>query len=250
MDLVKKIKEKYELSNLPDSLVKSTLENYLKKNPIKDVNSEKNQKIIVKEVRKELRRYAGQYASKSNIKNRKSLLENKKFSDLLNEHSSTRERIQDYPLVKEIIKKINPKIILDIGCGLNPIAIAENNVEYYAYDINKNDLSVLEEFSRVNKIKFHIFNEDITQLRNFPKTDLCIIFKVLDILPNKQEITEKLLRNIDTKYFLISFATRTLTGKPMNVVYRRWFENILKKLNLKYEIKRTSQELFYLIRIS
>ena len=249
--IIKKIKEKYELRNLPDSLVKSTLESYLKKNKIKNLDKEKNQKIVIKEVRSILRRYAGQYASKSNIKNMYELVKKGKFEDILKEHSSTRERLEDYPLVIEVIKKINPKSILDLGCGINPVAIAQsfNKAEYHAYDINNSDLEIVEKFFKSKKINGFVYNQDIRNIGNFPKADLCIIFKVLDILGEKRnEISSKLLKEIDSKYFLVSFPTKTLTGKPMSVVYRRWFEKILEKLSLNYEVKRTSQELFYIIR--
>ncbi|MEK6909149.1 MAG: methyltransferase [Nanoarchaeota archaeon] len=248
-NLVRKIKEKYELNSLPDSLVKSTLETYLLKNKVKYINSEKSQKIIVKEVRKELRRYTGQYASKTNIKNRQELIKKEDIIGLLKEHSSTRERLEDYPLVKDIIKKINPKSILDLGCGVNPIAIASKGIKYHAYDINQNDLEIVNEFFKINKIEGDIYHKDIREESLFPKVDLCIIFKVLDILgDDRNKVTKDILTKVDSKYFLISFATRTLSGKPMNSPYRRWFEKILQVLNYKYEVKRTRQELFYIIQ--
>ncbi|MBM3231897.1 hypothetical protein FJZ21_00765 [Candidatus Pacearchaeota archaeon] len=248
-NLVKKIKEKFELRGLPDTLVLSLLEDYINKNKIKDIHSEKSKKIVIKEVREELRKYTGQYASKSNIKNRKTLIINNNIEELLKNHSSTRERIEDYPLIRDVLKRINPKSILDLGCGINPIVIAEKGIKYHAYDINHNDLIVVEQFFKINNINGDIHHKDIREETTFPKVDLCIIFKVLDILGDRRiGISRDLLKNIDSRYFLISFATRTLTGKPMNSPYRRWFENILKTLKYKYEVKRTKQELFYLIK--
>ncbi len=247
-NLIRKIKEKYELNGLPDTLIESVLESYLNKNKIKDISSEKSRKIIIKEVRQELRRYAGQYASKSNIKNRQDLVKTENFEELLSNHSSTRERLEDYPLVKSMIKKINPKSILDLGCGINPVAIAQKGIKYHAFDINHNDLDIVEQFFKIKEINGDIHHKDIRVVENFPKVDLCIIFKVLDILgSDRTKISKHLLQTIETKYFLVSFATRTLTGKPMNSPYRRWFETILKVLGYEYEVKRTNQELFYFI---
>lgn len=247
-NLIKKIKEKYELKGLPDTLIESVLDSYINKNKIKDISSEKSRKIIIKEVREELRRYAGQYASKSNIKNRQGLVKSENFEELLSNHSSTRERLDDYPLVKEMIKQITPKSILDLGCGINPVAIAQKGVKYHAYDINHNDLDIVEQFFKIKGIDGDIHHKDIRSIENFPKVDLCIIFKVLDILgSDRAKISKHLLQTIDSKFFLVSFATRTLTGKPMNSPYRRWFETILKFLKYEYEVKRTKQELFYLI---
>jgi len=248
VDIVQKIKEKKELSGLPDDLVKSTLNEYLSKNKISNINLDKNKKLIIKEVRSRLRRYTGQYASSKNIKNREKLLKDNNFSEILKQHASTRERIEDYQLVRSFINKINPKSILDLGCGLNPIAIASPDIKFHAYDINDNDLEIVKQFFTINKISGDIHHKDITKVTNYPKVDLCIIFKVLDILENRTKVSKHLLENIDSKFFLISFATKTLTGKPMSSPYRRWFEKILNNLKYSYEVKRTSQELFYIIR--
>lgn len=249
MDLIKEIKEKKELKSLPNELIDSVLKNYLQKNKIKDAISDKNKKIIIKEVRSELRKYTGQYVSNSDIKSRPDLLKEQKFEDLLGKHKSTKERFEDYLLVKEMIQKINPSTILDLGCGLNPLAIANDKTKYYAYDINSDDLEVVKGFFKSKKIQGFTFHEDIRKIEKFPKIDLCIIFKVLDILgDNRNEISKELMEKIDSKYFIVSFATRTLSGKPMNSPYRRWFENILKSLNYSYQVKRTKQELFYIIQ--
>ena len=243
--LIKAIKEKRELRGLPDSLVKSTINDYISKNHVKDL-TKKSAKIVIKEVRSELRRYSGQYSSR-----KRSNVSKKDFSEFLKEHKSTRERLPDYPLVKQIIDEINPSKIMDLGWGLNPLAIADSNIEYHVYDINGDDLKIVRDFFNAKNINGKIYHEDIRNVESFPKVDLCIIFKVLDILgKERNEISRKLLEKIDSRYFIVSFATRTLSGKPMNFPYRRWFEKILNNLRYKYEVKRTSQELFYIIEKS
>ncbi len=246
--LIKEIKHKPELKDLPDSLVEKTLNEYLLKHKISLSNSIKERKIIIKEIRAELRRYAGQYVSKSGIKKREELIKEGRFSDILNQHASTRERSIDYEEIKSIIKNLNLKSILDLGCGLNPLAIASPETKYYAYDIKEEDLNIVREFFKKEGIKGEVHNKDIRLTENFPKVDLCIIFKVLDILgDNRNETTRRLLTTIQSNFFLISFATRTLSGKPMNSPYRRWFEKILNELKYPYEVKRMKQEVVYII---
>ncbi|MBS3084022.1 hypothetical protein J4423_04420 [Candidatus Pacearchaeota archaeon] len=248
-NIIKEIKHKPELKDLPNSLVEKTLNEYLSKNGISLSNSIKERKIIIKEIRAQLRKYSGQYTSKSNIKNREELIKEGRFSEILNQHASTRERSADYEEIKEIINNLNPKSILDLGCGLNPLAIASQEVNYYAYDIKEEDLNIVSEFFKINGIKGEVHNKDIRITDNFPKADLCIIFKVLDILgDNRNETARKLLTTINSNFFLISFATRTLGGKPMNSPYRRWFEKILNELKYPYEVKRMKQEVVYLIK--
>ena len=247
-NIIEEIKHKPELKDLPNSLVEKALKEYLLKNHLSISQSPKEIKLIIKGVRAQLRKYSGQYASKSNIENRKQLIEKGRYSELLNEHASTRERSTDYEEIKEIINSLNAKSILDLGCGLNPLAIASQNVKYYAYDIKGEDLDIVGEFFKIKNIEGKVHNEDIRVTDNFPRVDLCIIFKVLDILgDNRNEITRKLLTTVQTKFFLISFATRTLSGKPMNSPYRRWFENILNNLNYPYKVRRMKQEIIYTV---
>jgi len=246
-DIVAEIKQKHELHDLPDELIIKTMQEYLAKHKVQIPNHLKERKILIKEIRAELRRYAGQYAI-SSIKKRNKLVERHKFNELLNEHSSTKERLQDYHLVKKIIAGLSPKSILDIGCGLNPLAIAAPNIQYHAYDIKEEDLNIVHEFFKENKITGDIHHADVRAVNNFPSVDVCLMFKFLDIVgQNRSETARKLLKSIQSKYFIISFATRTLSGKPMNRPYRRWFEQIVKELKYPYKVVRTKQELFYTI---
>lgn len=245
--LIKEIKKKKEFQDLPDSLVENSLKNYITKNRILQINSPKSVKLVVKAIRSELRRYSGQYSSLSKSRRNKLISQND-TEKLLKSHSSTRERIEDYFYIKNLIKKLNPKSILDLGCGLNPIALAEKNISYYAYDIKNQDIETVSEFFNKNKIDGFALQADITTLKEFPQTDLCLIFKVLDILPgNRYENSKSLISQIKSEKIIVSFATHTLSGKPMNSPKRFWFENLLKELNLSYKTEKSKNEIFYLI---
>ena len=247
-DIVAEIKQKRELHDLPDELIVKTVNEYLAKHKAQIPNNSKERKMLIKEIRAELRRYAGQYASAQGGKKIKTLIEQHRFSELLQYHSSTRERLIDYPLVKKIISDLKPNSILDIGCGLNPLAVATPNARYHAYDIKEDDLNIVHEFFKEHKIEGDIHHADVRLINNFPSVDICLMFKLLDIIgQDRNEITRKLLINIKSKYFIISFATRTLSGKPMNRPYRRWFEGIINELKYSYKVIRTKQELFYII---
>ena len=132
-DLVKKIKEKKELSGISDSVVSSQLSSYLAKNRISLENlSEKETKLIAKEIRSQLRKFVGRF--QKSCKSKTDFLEEKNYSLLLKSHSSTSERISFYPELIKIIKSLKPNSVLDLGCGLNPIAISPHfkKVKYFA----------------------------------------------------------------------------------------------------------------------
>ena len=246
-DLIDKIKQKKEFKYLDSDFIAGILDNYIKKHNLLLENLKKKEiKIIIKEARSKLRLYTGRF--QISLKKRIKLLEQNKIKELLATHSSTAERLDFYPELKQIIKGLKINSILDLGCGLNPIALADSKMKYYASDIKKDDLKLVYEFFEKNKIQGEIFIYDVTNIKdNLPKTDLILLFKILDILEKPYEITEKILKEIKSKYFLISFATRTLSGKSMSNPRRFWLENLLKKLGQHYRIFSSENEIFYLI---
>ncbi len=250
-ELIEKIKEKKELSGLTNSLISDMLESYLEKYKINLENLKNSEaKIIVKDIRRSLRDIVGRF--QKSIKKRTNLLEIGDIETLLKSHSSTSERLSFYPKLKKLIDKLNVKSILDLGCGLNPIALADKNLVYYAADVKEDDLELVKRFFEKNNFQGRVFVYNLRKISNdLPNADLCIIFKVLDVLEKKQHgLAEKILNSANCKYFLISFATKTLSSKPMKFPGRNWLESILKKFNYKYKIFSSDNEIFYLIKKS
>ncbi len=237
-NMISEIKQKPEFKDLPDSFIKRILQNYMDKHNLSIPKNKKSRKLLVKIIRSELRTSAGQYVEKT-----------KNSKDILHYHRSTSERLNEYNYIKSKIEELNAQSILDLGCGLNPIAIAKKGVKYYAYDIKSEYLDMIKSHFAENNFNGEVYHEDITQINVFPKADICLMLKLLDILgKNKKEVSRKLISKIDSEYFIVSFATKTLSGKEMNRPYRRWFENLLRDLKFEYGLHRTSNELFYIIK--
>jgi len=166
------------------------------------------------------------------------------------EKHAVKERIE---FNKELYKKIfsitgKPKKILDLGCGLNPIYFPFKDIYYVAIDINKKVLKKVKNYFRKNKIKGEVFNLDIRDklLKNIKNVDLILAFKVTDCI-KKNELND-IIKNMETKWFVVSVPTRTVSGRRMNKPRRRGFEKILNSLNYKYDIVRFYNELFYIIK--
>ncbi|MCH7536068.1 MAG: hypothetical protein IH948_10090 [Bacteroidetes bacterium] len=105
-----------------------------------------------------------------------------------------------------------------------------------------------KEFFKKNKIKGKTFLRDIRKIKEFPKTDLCLIMKTLDIVETKgHSQATKIMKNLNSKNIIVSFSTRTLSGKPMNSPRRQWFENLLENLEYKFKIINSNNEVFYFI---
>lgn len=248
-EIIKKIKEKKEFSGISDVLISELLEKKLVKY---NLSAEKLKKadirLLIKEVRAELREYSGRF--KLPEKKMGELIESNNQEGLLNSHLSTRERLDFYSELKKKINSLHVSSILDLGCALNPIALSSKDIYYYASDIDENNLSIVKKYFKKNNFPGSTFVCDLRNIDsyNLPKADLCIIFKVLDILENKgHKLAEKILTKINSKYFLISFATKKISGKSMKFPERHWFELMLSRLGFKFETIHSKNEIFYLI---
>jgi len=254
MDIIKKIKEKKELSSLEDSFIQYILKKIKAKNEIK-------------EARKELRRLYGAFQIKNAIKKRaiylKEILEslNKKefnleaHKNILKTHRSTKERLNIYEDLYKNLPKF--KTIQDLACGLNPfslIFLKNLQIKYYAFDIQCQELSLIKEYFKGIKDNFSEFNYEVKTINLFEdipeiKTDLTFIFKFIDLLESKKEykLAEEIIKKIQSSLILVSFSKITLGRKRMKYPRRKWFELMLNRLNFNYKVLEYENEIFYLI---
>jgi len=248
-DFIAEVKKKKEISGLNDDLVINYVKDYLIKEKIDpSIISYHDKKLIVKEIRSGLRLFNARFQVSK--KNRGKMLEKNDLRRLLESHYSTKERMPFYPELKKIISELKVKSILDLGCGLNPLALATINIKYTACDINEAELSLINDFYIKENINGKAFYCDLTRadFKSFPSSDLCLILKVFDIIEKKgHKIAEKIINEINCRYFIVSFSTKKLSGKSMNRPKRNWFERILRKNNFNFRIIESNNEIFYLI---
>jgi hypothetical protein len=226
--LIAKIKEKKELKGIPSTYVHALL---IKKFPYAPT-SEKEEKIIIKTLRNDLRKVTGRYRTLKQDK-----------------HVSTEERKTFYSQLNMRIAELAPHRILDLGCGQNPLFQMDLAQMYYAYDLNEEDIHIVNEYCAKNKKKCIAKVCDIAQELTFPPVDLVLAYKVLDILDKKGHTNAtRILRVLKTKYLLASFPTISLSGKRMHTTRRLWFEKALLTNDYAWETFASSNELFYLAR--
>jgi len=265
-ELIKKIKEKKEFNSIEDRFVRTEIIKYFKQNPkaMQAVQEKRTRsedyKQAIKNVRAVLRRVYGVFLTKA-TEDREKYLAEENFEKLLETHLSTKERISIYPAIYKKIFAITgkPKIILDLGCGMNPLSypFMKVDAEYYASELNKADCEFLEKcFNKMN-IKGKAIALDLTEaakdislLKTFPKADVCFLFKILDEVEEKKgrKASEVLIKNIDADWLVISFATKKVTGKPMKYPFRRWLEQMLARLGYEFEIIKEENEVFYVVK--
>jgi len=252
--LFEQIKNSKKYKDLSDEIIRKEIKEYLRKNP--DSKRYKNKKIV-KDIKAELHKLTGRFQIKKR-KKKQEYLNKKDYEGILSTNLSTKERLKDYDKLYSLIFSTTgrPKIILDIGCGINPCSypIMKIKSKYLAYDINQGDIDFVNEFFKKFNIKgkAEILDlRDIDNVKKLPKADLCLMFKIIDPLEKGKghKLSEKIIKNLKCKYIVASFATKTISRKPMKYPYRGWFERMLNRNKFKWEKINTNSEVYYIVKI-
>jgi 16S rRNA (guanine(1405)-N(7))-methyltransferase len=267
-ELLEKIKLSKKYKTLSREIIEDRINEYINKNP----NFKRYpEKIIIKEIKALLHKSHGSF--QINTKKRNYYLselkknpENLEIVNLiLNTNASTKDRISAYPVIYSKIFEITgkPNSILDLGCGLNPISILYAKLDnlkeilYYAYDINDEDSNLINEFFKIQGIKgkSKILNlNDLENIKKIENAEVCFMFKFLDVVEKNRghKYSEEIIKVLaeKCKFIVVSFSTRTITGKPMNFPHRGWIERMLERINIKFEkldFSEDAGEIFYVI---
>lgn len=273
-----KITEKKELHHLDKDFIVAKINTFLQKNPkyvkkfesITNFSQIKKAKFvddIVKFVRKEARSVYGLYMTKKITQTKQYLLALKKakatknkekmqmiHKKLLEIHLSTKERLHLYPKIYNDLFAITgkPKKILDLGCGFNGISLFFSNIQDISYvgcEFNQKDVDFLNDYFKIMKLKNQAKKLDVLQnpekIKQF-RSDVVFIFKLFDILPPK--INEMILKNLKTKWIVVSFPLKTVAKKHMNVKRRGGFQKMLRRLGYSYQTLTYENEIFYIFR--
>ncbi len=272
-NLIEHIKGKKNIG-IEDKYVIEILSKYLKNKDFAELlNKDRKQilknrkfKHLVKEIRKELYNIHGLYQVRKQSKKKdllNSLSQTKNINqvkdiskEILGQHTSSRERINDYGIIyAKILKITKPKSIIDLASGLNPCSIILSSFkgDYYAYEISRSDVNFLNKYFKIIK-KYNIngksFVKNIAKEFNFKKADVCFLFKFLDLMGKERKLFFiNLIKHLDCKYLVASFSKKTISLKAMRNPERKWFESLLTNLGLKYKKLDFENEIFYLIKL-
>jgi len=267
-EFIEKIKENKKYNSISDSIIIKEIERYMKRYQA-DTDQIYDDKFAIKVIRKELHRLYSSYQTKGKKKLDEILNDLKKNPDskeiqnkLLSITLSTIERLPHYEKLYKDIFKItgNPKSIIDLGAGLNPLSFPitglPKSTTYNSYDIDEEDIKFLNKFFKISKIdgKAEILDaRELDNLRQLPRADIILMFKLYDLIVPKAKKQKKLGEEIinllmtKTKHLVVSFATKTLTRKSMNLPRRIGFEMMLDRNQLAYELIETDNEIYYVL---
>ena len=229
-------------------------------------------------VRAELRRSAGLFSQEGgDLKQIEELIQDyftakgkaakeKVLLSLLQSHASTLERLPIYSSLYTQLFAITglPTKVLDLGCGLNPLSIPlmkleyGKNVEYHAYDVHALQMNMLGDFFERMHVEESAFNGEggvldlleIEKVKMLPKAEVALLFKVADVLDKNKGHTksEEVFRAVPARWLVVSFATKTMSGKRMTAPRRIWMEWMCDRLRWSYKVIEFENEIFYVIK--
>jgi len=277
--LVEEIKKKKELLYVSDSFVKEFVVKYLQQQQKisqalqKDLNPKsKAYALVIKNVRAQLRRVYGLFRDDSGTRKKlvQDLLKSQKqkqisiINEILSTHTSTQERLPMYEGLYSRIFKITgqPKVILDLGCGINPFSFPYMKLQkctYYAYDVNEEEIQSLNIYFRLlHQENIHFqgraelldIRSEAALAKDLPVAEVCFLFKMTEVLDRGKghTKTEAVLKKIPAKQIVVSFATKTMSGKKMTAPRRKWMEWLCKRLGYEYTLLEFPNEIFYVVK--
>ena len=277
--LVEEIKKKKELLYVSDSFVKEFVVKYLQQQQKisqalqKDLNPKsKAYALVIKNVRAQLRRVYGLFRDDSGTRKKlvQDLLKSQKqkqisiINEILSTHTSTQERLPMYEGLYSRIFKITgqPKVILDLGCGINPFSFPYMKLQkctYYAYDVNEEEIQSLNIYFRLlHQENIHFqgraelldIRSEAVLAKDLPVAEVCFLFKMTEVMDRGKghTKTEAVLKKIPAKQIVVSFATKTMSGKKMTAPRRKWMEWLCKRLGYEYTLLEFPNEIFYVVK--
>lgn len=178
------------------------------------------------------------------------------WSDILLLQTSTKERLPLYHnFYRDIFGKLdNPQRVIEYGCGLNALSVKwmDQSIKYVGYDVD----SQLIDFINWSLItvglapRAQVRLGDVFLFEEYQAADVCLLLKVLVLFERQQSDSAlKILKKIPTRYLVISFPTKSLTGiaKGMEEHYRNYLLELIADMNWAVQELLLENELVFIV---
>jgi 16S rRNA (guanine(1405)-N(7))-methyltransferase len=176
---------------------------------------------------------------------------------IMGSHTSTRERLgilDDFYAIT-LGDLPPPRRILDIACGLNPLARSwmpfPPTTEYIAYDIYSDQIAFLNNWFALADIPGRAEVRDVIGDPPDEPVDLALVLKTLPCLEAvDKHAPARLLDAVQAPYLLVSFPAQSLGGrrKGMAVHYEKRFMTLIDERGWPAERIEFMTELAFLVQ--
>ena len=134
-------------------------------------------------------------------------------------HSSTFERLEELDrFYGSLFSRLPPiRSILDLACGLNPLAIPwmpiAGSADYYAYDIYIDLIEFIGNFVKLTSVRPHAQALDVLHKPPTVRADLAFVLKNVPCFDQiDKAAAAQLVDRLDVKYVVVSFPRQSLGG--------------------------------------
>jgi 16S rRNA (guanine(1405)-N(7))-methyltransferase len=175
---------------------------------------------------------------------------------ILQTHISTRERT---PILEQFYHEIfsrtgKPKSILDLACGYHPFGLPWMNLNhdcnYYAYDIIKKRIDLINLFFGLSGRSQLAFQEDILLHPPSVEADLAFFFKEAHRFEQRQKGCNRAFwQSLNVKHLLVSLPSNSMNLRHDKTdQHRRLVYETIEGLNWTVEEFKIANELLFWIR--
>ena len=172
-------------------------------------------------------------------------------------HSSTRERL---PILDQFYARIfqvtgQPGSILDLGCGLNPVALPWMGLapgsRYAALDIDAAGIQFVNRYLRLAGFEPLARRQDILACPPGDPADVALLLKTSTTLERQEkEGTVRLVEVLRAPFAVVSFAVKSLGGREKGMLarYRRQFQAMAEGRPWQIEELAFDTELAFVVK--
>jgi 16S rRNA (guanine(1405)-N(7))-methyltransferase len=155
--------------------------------------------------------------------------------DAMAGHASTRERAPYLDaFYRELWRRTGvPDTLVDLGCGLNPLALPWMDIgraTYHACDVDERPLGIVRGFLGAVGQPGRVEHRDLVVDPPRESADVALLLKLVTTLDRQDpSAAARLLRAIDVRHAVVSFATRSLGGRSrgMERTYRERLDRLV-----------------------
>ncbi len=160
-------------------------------------------------------------------------------ADILDTHLSTRERQPLLPAFYDEIFAVTgkPKRLLDIACGLNPLAFPwmglDTDTELYAYDIHEPRIEFLNGYFELQGLRPLAKVQDIAYRFPEEEADVALFLKEMPRFSRHYgELGRPLLEALRVRWLVVSFpAVSARGGRRLDGRYREFMHQLIEGHN-------------------
>lgn len=176
---------------------------------------------------------------------------------VLSLHSSTRERLSVLDRFYAAIFQITgpPATILDLGCGLNPLALPwmglADGTRYVALDIDRTRVDFLDRYLALAGLQPLARCQDVLSHPPDDVVDVALLLKLGPTLERQEQgATIRLIEQLRSSYVVVSFAVTSLGGrkKGMAEQYQAQFLDWASRRPGSVETLTFETELAFVVR--